>query len=416
MKKTIVATVALSLALPLAASPAVLAQPTKAATKSPAYTKANITVYSHNKKITFPRSPVIVNDVILVPLRDMFNSLGATVYWDEKTRTVTAQKGQDKVILTIGKKSGTKNGKAMTFSTAPAIINGTTMVPARLAAESFDLSVTWDAKKKAIFIENKKQADAQPKPNPPAESALEPDEKEQATLQTKLLAMQLAEAVTSGSSTGVQTALAAGANPNASLDHTGMTPLMSAVSTKNLAMARTLLNGKADPNIQNDKGWTALIYAVQQNNTEAISLLLAYKADTSIRTKTGEDALSLAYTLGYTNAAHMLSPLSFREAADIDQLQTMLASSVIDGISENDLGLRQNEAVMYLTLADDNAAKTFRALSDAAKRELIYSAALQNWNDVKGVDTCRVLIRFDGRTLAAADLASNMPLSAVKLN
>ncbi|BAU27927.1 ankyrin repeat protein [Aneurinibacillus soli] len=432
MKKIVPSAIALSLALTFAASPAALAQPNSTTTKSAntkktkapsktvtepvTYTKSLVTVYSNNKKITFPRSPVVVNDVLLVPMRDMFNSIGATVYWDDKTRTITAQKGNDKVILKIGKKSGTKNGKAITFSTAPEIINGTTMVPVRLAAESFDLAVTWDAKKKAIFIQEKNSVSTQPKPAPtqPAETTPEPDKQEQANLAAKLLAMQLAEAVASGSTSGVRTALNAGANPNTAPDNTGVTPLMSAISGGKLDIARILLTKKADPNIQNDAGKTALMYAIERNNIEAINLLLSYKADRSAQTKLGEDALSLAYKNGSTDVARLFSSLSFREAATVDELRNNLTCSVIDGISANDLGLSTGEAVMYVTLSDQNALKTFRALSDEAKKELIYSVAFKNWSDVTGASTCRVLIRFEGRTLLTTDLTASTPLSAVK--
>lgn len=433
MKKIVPSAIALSLALAFTASPAVFAQPktstkstttkkekttSTAGTKPVTYTKSTVTVYSNNKKITFPRSPVTVNDVLLVPMRDMFNSLGATVYWDEKTQTITAQKGNDKVILKIGKKSGTKNGKTITFDTAPEIINGTTMVPVRLAAESFDLAVIWDAKKKAIFIQEKKSTSTQPKPAPvqPTETTPEPDKQEQANLSAKLLTMQLAEAVASGNATSVQTALNAGANPNAASTDTGVTPLMSAISGDKLQIARILLTKKADPNMQDNTGQTALMYAVERNNIEAINLLLSYKADRSAQTKLGDNALSLAYRQGSTDVARLLSSLSFREAAAIDELRNNLDCTVIDGIKANDIGLSTGQAVMYVTLADQNALNKFRALSDDAKKELIYSAAFKNWSDVIGASTCRVLIRFEGRTLLTTDLTASTPLSAVKWN
>ena len=65
---------------------------------------------------------VIVNDRTLVPLRAIFEALGAEVEWDDATRTVTATKGQDTVKLTIDDTKLYKNGQPVYELHRPLVV------------------------------------------------------------------------------------------------------------------------------------------------------------------------------------------------------------------------------------------------------------------------------------------------------
>lgn len=94
----------------------------------------------------------IVNGSTLVPLRAIFESLGATVDWDGATRTVTSVKGDTTVKLTIGSDVIYKNGTAKKLNTPAQSIGGRTMVPVRAVAESFGAHVSWDGATKTVTI------------------------------------------------------------------------------------------------------------------------------------------------------------------------------------------------------------------------------------------------------------------------
>lgn len=53
----------------------------------------NIKVIIDIKNVKFDVPPTIVNGRTLVPLRAIFEALGATVEWDDATQTVTSEKG-----------------------------------------------------------------------------------------------------------------------------------------------------------------------------------------------------------------------------------------------------------------------------------------------------------------------------------
>lgn len=96
------------------------------------------------KAVTFEVAPVNDNGRLLVPLRAIFEQLGAKVDWDQATQTATAVKGDTKVVIAIGSLQPTVNGKAVPLQVAAKIVNGRTLAPLRFVGEAFG-TVDWDA-------------------------------------------------------------------------------------------------------------------------------------------------------------------------------------------------------------------------------------------------------------------------------
>lgn len=112
----------------------------------------NISVFLNGNEIIFDQPPVIQNGRTLVPLRAIFEALGATVDWDGNTRTVTATKGDTIVKITIGDNKLYKNGKVIELDVPAQIINDRTLVPVRAVSEAFDCKVDWDGETKTVII------------------------------------------------------------------------------------------------------------------------------------------------------------------------------------------------------------------------------------------------------------------------
>jgi hypothetical protein len=94
----------------------------------------------------------IIQDRFVVPMRAIFEALGAEVNWDEDKRTVTGTKGDISVELTIGSRVVTINGKTVELDVPATIINDRTYVPARFVSESFEASVSWNPDNKVAVI------------------------------------------------------------------------------------------------------------------------------------------------------------------------------------------------------------------------------------------------------------------------
>ena len=94
----------------------------------------------------------IINDRTMVPLRAIFEALGATVEWNNETRTVTSEKGDTKISLTIDDTNLYVNGEAKVLDVPAQIVNDRTMVPARAIAEAYGCKVEWDGETRTVTI------------------------------------------------------------------------------------------------------------------------------------------------------------------------------------------------------------------------------------------------------------------------
>lgn len=97
-------------------------------------------------------SPFIENGYTMVPLRHFCEALGATVKWDNRTRTVSVKVGDVNIKLTIAKKEAVVNGNNKTLPVAPKIISGRTLVPLRFIAEALGASVNWVAPSNEVIV------------------------------------------------------------------------------------------------------------------------------------------------------------------------------------------------------------------------------------------------------------------------
>ena len=113
---------------------------------------AKINVNLNSKPLNFDVNPEIMNGRTMVPMRGIFEALGAKITWDDATKTVTAVKDSDVIKVTIGKKSVDKNGEIMEIDAAPVIKDGRTLGPVRFISESLGYNVRWDDKTSTVYI------------------------------------------------------------------------------------------------------------------------------------------------------------------------------------------------------------------------------------------------------------------------
>ncbi|MBS3873186.1 MAG: hypothetical protein KGZ92_09455 [Firmicutes bacterium] len=102
-----------------------------------------ISVVINGAPLTLDVAPVIQNGRTLVPMRAIFEALGARVSWDDATSTVTAYRREEAVVLQIGNRTAWVNGPARTLDVPPVIVGGRTMVPLRFVAEALGAEVAW---------------------------------------------------------------------------------------------------------------------------------------------------------------------------------------------------------------------------------------------------------------------------------
>ncbi len=114
-----------------------------------------ISVLFDGARIGFDQLPVIDNGRTLVPLRAIFEKIGAEVKWDAATRTVTAEKDGTVVSLTIDKTDAVKNGETVALDVPAKIVGGRTMVPVRFVSDCFGVGVEWDGSIQTVKLTTK---------------------------------------------------------------------------------------------------------------------------------------------------------------------------------------------------------------------------------------------------------------------
>ena len=113
---------------------------------------SNISVYIDNKRVSFQANPYMENDRVMVPMRKIFEELGAAVTWDDDTQSVSAVKGQTTAILAIGLNIMYINGEPNTLDNPPNLVYDTTFVPLRAISEALGCIVEWENDKNRVNI------------------------------------------------------------------------------------------------------------------------------------------------------------------------------------------------------------------------------------------------------------------------
>jgi hypothetical protein len=103
---------------------------------------------------------------ILVPLRSMFEQMGATVAYDPASKTADISKAGSDVKLTVGKADVIINGETRPLDVPPEIYHGAVVVPLRVISEGMGAYVQWVPEKKVVVV--RYIAAAVPTPEPAA--------------------------------------------------------------------------------------------------------------------------------------------------------------------------------------------------------------------------------------------------------
>ncbi len=107
------------------------------------------------KLISLSESPVIHNNRTLIPLRGLFEKMGATVDWNKQSKQAIIKTKDVEVLVTVDELYSLVNGRISGFDTATQLIDDHVYVPVRFISEALGHEVKWDAKTKTVVVNSK---------------------------------------------------------------------------------------------------------------------------------------------------------------------------------------------------------------------------------------------------------------------
>jgi hypothetical protein len=111
---------------------------------------------------------LVKGGTLLIPLRSMFEQMGATVAWDAGSQTATVSKSGAEVKVTVGKPEVVINGEARPLDVPPEIYQGVVLVPVRVISEGMGAYVQWVPDRRLVVVRYIPATPPPAAPPPPA--------------------------------------------------------------------------------------------------------------------------------------------------------------------------------------------------------------------------------------------------------
>lgn len=102
------------------------------------------------------QQPINDKGHVMVPLRGVFEKMGAKVSYDAATHKVTAKSDKSSIELNVGTTDATVDGKPVTLDSPTKITNGSVLVPLRFVSEILGSAVKFDKASQTVMVDTSK--------------------------------------------------------------------------------------------------------------------------------------------------------------------------------------------------------------------------------------------------------------------
>lgn len=117
-----------------------------------AFGSTNVNVYVNNEIVEFDVNPIVEDGRTLVPLRGVFEKLGAVVDWNKDISEVVIKDANNEIEMILGKEKVIVNGEVKTIDVPTKMINSRTFAPLRFISENLGHTVKWDQNTNSVYI------------------------------------------------------------------------------------------------------------------------------------------------------------------------------------------------------------------------------------------------------------------------
>ena len=98
--------------------------------------------------------PQSIDGTIFVPLRGVFEQMGADVKWDEDQHRVEVTKGKHNIQMRVEGKSAMVDNRAVNLDARARLVHGSLMIPLRFVTSALGCEVKWDAPSHTVQIKS----------------------------------------------------------------------------------------------------------------------------------------------------------------------------------------------------------------------------------------------------------------------
>ncbi len=327
------------------------------------YTADKINLNINGVKIedeNLPLQPINIDGArTLVPLREVFESLGAKVNFDSATNTVTVIDGANTVVVTVGSTVGFINGDEVAMDVAPKYVSidsnsqKKVMIPLRFVGEGLGYEVNYDSTTRTVNV------------NKPEEVI------DEVVLENEIILTETnsSEIPTSNESTANLTSYTLPTETNQTITLKFDTPVTSVkkstlrdgrliVDIENSILVTNVVDEKI--NVGNLENFKLAQFAT--NPIPATRMVLAFNADTSYSVNLSDDRKILVVSYGEnstpvdtddiisTTENIKAESVTFTSGKDADlfTVKGVDESSVLDGI------IKVNENTLFIDILKPN--------------------------------------------------------------
>ncbi len=123
-----------------------------AATDKGIQIRNNVTINIDGETIQINDPILNKSDFLLLPMRALYEAIGASVDWNNETQTATANRNGKVINLTIDSMTALVDGYEVAMDVAPLMYKDRTYMPLRFVTENFDGNVNWDPSTQTVNI------------------------------------------------------------------------------------------------------------------------------------------------------------------------------------------------------------------------------------------------------------------------
>jgi len=110
-------------------------------------------VVVNGERLSFDVPPRVVNNRVLVPVRAIFEKLGAEISWNAETKTVSASHGGKSLSLVVGSGTAMVDGEEVALDCPAINVDGRVLVPVRFVSSALGADVDFDEESKTVYVQ-----------------------------------------------------------------------------------------------------------------------------------------------------------------------------------------------------------------------------------------------------------------------